>query len=282
MKGLLLNFGVACKSGGLLTISFLLLFFILPPCFSQNNPKYELQAELEQKADFITMDRLGNLYLCDGSIVYKFDLNGQLLFTYSAFSKGKISGLDVANPFKIMVFSKDFMQIVFLDQKLAPIQTIHSLSEWNLYAPACVCASYDNGIWVYDEVQNQLFRYDANRKMTNKSQLLSQIWEKKVSPIGIKETESGFLVVNDAENGLLIFDRFGTYLKTIPIFANRLFFKEDKILYVEENLLKTIEISTLQTNNYLLPQSDILQACIENKKIIVLTKEHKVIIYRYL
>ena len=261
---------------------FLFIFPLFSVVYCQNMPEYELAAELEQKADFITLDKLGNLYLCDGSILYKFDLNGNVLFTYSAFSKGKISEVDVSNPFKIVVFSKDFMQIVFLDQKLAPIQTIRSLSDWSLYAPACVCASYDNGLWIYDEISDQLFRYDAQQKLTNKSQLLSQIWDKKVSPIGIKETESGFLVVNDAENGLLIFDRFGTYLKTIPIFANRLSFLENKVLYVEENLLKTMDISTLQENNYPLPQPDILQICIENKKMIVLTKEHKVRIYRCL
>ena len=256
--------------------SFFLCFCLLPKCFCQD---YELQAELEQKADFIALDKLSNLYLCNGSILYKFDANGQLLFSYSAFSKGKISEIDVSNPFKIMVFSKDFMQIGFLDQKLSTIQTINALSEWNLYAPACVCSSYDNGIWIYDEVLNQLFRYDANRKMTNKSQLLNQIWDKKGAIISIKETESGYLVVNDTENGLLIFDRFGSYLKTIPVFANRLFFMENKILYVEENTLKSIDISTLQQNNYSIPLPDIRQICLENKKIITLTNEHKVRIY---
>ncbi|MCL2131902.1 MAG: hypothetical protein FWH36_05565 [Lentimicrobiaceae bacterium] len=247
---------------------------------AQNAPKYELLTELEQKADFITADKLGNLYLCDGNILYKYSTNGELLYTYSAFSKGKISGLDVSNPLKILVFSKDFMQLMFLDQKLAPIQTVSSLSDLNLYVPACICSSYDNGFWVYDEVLNQLFRYDANRKMVNKSRLLNQIWDEKVSPVGIKETESGLLAVNDTENGLLIFDRFGTYLKTIPIFANRLFFSGDRVLYVEENLLKTLEINTLQTSNYPLPESDVLQVCVESKKIIILTNEHKVRIYK--
>ena len=258
-----------------------LLFFSLSNCFCQTAQKYELRIELEQKADFIALDKLSNLYLCDGSILYKYNQNGQLLYTYSAFSKGQISELDVLNPLKILVFSKDFMQLIFLDQKMAPIQTISSLSDLNLYAPACVCSSYDNGFWVYDEVLNQLLRYDANRKMTNKSQLLSQIWEKKVRAISIKETESGCLVVNDLENGLLIFDRFGTYLKTIPIFANRLFFLGDRVLYAEGNLLKAIDIKTLQENSYPLPQTDILQVCIETKRMIVLTKEYKVRIYEF-
>ena len=255
----------------------LLLLLALPKGYCQ---KYELTAELEQKADFISLDKMGNLYLCDGSILYKFDLNGQLLFTYSALSKGRISDLDVSNPFKILVFSKDFMQITFLDQKLSPIQTVNVLTEWVLYAPVCLCTSYDNGVWVYDEMLSQLFRYDAHRKMTNKSQTLSQIWDKKGEIIGIKETETGFLIANDTENGLLIFDRFGTYLKTIPIFASRLFFLEDKVLYVEGDLLKAVEISTLQESNYTLPQNDVLQVCIENKTIIVLTKENKVVIYK--
>jgi hypothetical protein len=254
---------------------FFLFFSLFSTSFCQTAPKYELLMELEQKADFITLDKLGNLYICNGSILYKYNQNGNLLYTYSAFSKGKISELDVSNPLKIVVFSKDFMQIVFLDQKLAPIQTL-ILSDLDLYAPACVCTSYDNGIWIYDEVFDQLFRYDANRNLSNKSRILSQIWEKKTAPIAIKETESGLLVVNDAENGLLIFDRFGTYLKTIPVFANRLFFLGDMVLYPEGNLLKTININTLQENNYPLPESDILQVCIENKKMIVLTKENRV------
>jgi len=259
--------------------SFFSLFFFFSAGFCQTPPKYELQAELEQKADVILLDKLGNLYLCDGSILYKYSQDGTLFCTYSAFSKGKISGFDVLNPLKILVFSKDFMQIAVLDQKLAPLQTISALSDLDLYAPACVCLSYDNGFWIYDAVLDQLFRYDANRKISNKSKLLSQIWEKKGTPISIKETESGFLVVNVPENGLLIFDRFGTYLKTIPIFVNRLFFSGDMILYTEDNILKTINISTLQTNNYPLPQTDILQVCIENKKMIVLTKDNKVQIY---
>jgi len=248
--------------------------------FCQTPPKYELLVKLEQKTDIISLDKLGNLYLCDGSILYKYNQDGTLLYTYSAFSKGKISGFDVLNPLKILVFSKDFMQIAILDQKLVPLQTISSSSDLNLYAPACVCSSYDNGFWIYDEILDQLLRYDANRKISNKSKLLSQIWEKKGTPISIKETESGFLVVNVPENGLLVFDRFGTYLKTIPIFVQRLFFSGDMILYTEDNILKTINISTLQTNNYPLPQVDILQVCTENEKMIVLTNENKVRIYR--
>jgi hypothetical protein len=172
------------------------------------------------------------------------------------------------------------MQIAILDQKLATLQTIASLSDLNLHLPTSVCASYYNGLWIYDEIQNQLFRYDANRNLSNKSQILSQIWEKKTAPIHMKETESGLLVVNDKENGLLIFDRFGTYLKTIPVFADRLFFSGDTVFYVDGNELKSMNIRTLQQSVYPLPEDNILQICFENKRMIVLTKEHHVRIYR--
>jgi len=262
-------------------IGILLYWHILSSdCFCQNTLKYELLTELEQKADFITVDRLSNIYIYNNNILYKYNGNGELLYSYSAFSKGKISGLDVSNPLKIVVFSKDFMQIAVLDQKLAPLQTIGSLSDLNLYLPTCSCVSYDNGLWIYDEILNQLFRYDANRNLSNKSQILSQIWEKKGMPIYMKETESGFLVVNDKENGLLVFDRFGTYLKTIPVFADRLFFSENTVFYAENNELKSINIKTLQQGNYPLPEEDILQVCFENKKIIVLTKNSSVKIYK--
>ena len=248
--------------------------------FSQNTPKYELLKTLEQKADFITMDKLSNIYARNNNILYKYSSDGELLHTYSTFSKGKISGIDISNPFKIVVFYGDFMQIAILDQKLASLQTISGLSDLNLHLPTCVCASYDNGLWIYDEIADQLFRYDANRNLSNKSMILRQIWDKKVSPTYMKETASGLLVVSSKENGLLIFDRFGTYLMTILIFADRLFFSEDTVFYVEGNELKSMNIKTLQQNSPPLPEPDILQVCLENKKMTILTKDNNVRIYK--
>jgi hypothetical protein len=261
-------------------IKILLYLFILLYSFgvAQTNSDYKLVAEINKKATFITMDKLGNIYASDGISIDKYDENGNHLFSYSALSMGRISFIDAYNPLKILVFSKDFMHLLFLDHKLAAQQGAYILSDLNIF-PTCVCMSYSNGFWVYDENAKQLFRYDAQQNLTNKSQNITHFTEKELNPSFIKETESGFLLLNDKENGILVFDRFGTYLKTLPIFTDYFYVMNNQILYIQDDMLKSIHIQTLQTLVINLPEKEVQQLSIENKKIAVLTKDNKIKIY---
>jgi hypothetical protein len=245
---------------------------------AQTPSDYQLIAEINKKATFITMDKLGGIYACDGTTIDKYNEKGEFLFSHSALSTGRISFIDAHNPLKIIVFSKDFMRLLFLDNKLAPQENAYLLSNLNLF-PTCVCTSYDNGFWLYDESVKQLFRYDAHQNLSNKSQDITYFAEKEVNPSFIKESESGFLLVNDMENGILVFDHFGTYLKTIPIYTDYFHLMNQQILYVQQDTLKTINIRNLQQMNILLPENGIQQVCIENKKMTVLTKDNTVKIY---
>jgi hypothetical protein len=255
-------------------------FFILTMTLakSQTVSDYQLIAEIDKKATFVTMDKLGCVYACDGTTIDKYNENGEFLFSWSALSTGRISFVDVYNPLKIIVFSKDFMRLSFLDTKLTPQQGTYLLSNLNPF-PTCVCASYDNGFWVYDESVKQLFRYDAQQNLSNKSQDITYFTEKEVNPSFIKESESGFLLVNDIENGILIFDHFGTYLKTISVYTDYFHVMNQQILYTQQDTLIAINIRNLQQMNILLPEKEIRQVCIQNRKMTVLTKDNTVKIY---
>ena len=263
-----------------LLVKILCGFLVLVPKFvmAQSNSEYNLAAEINKKTLFVTMDKMGNIYTCDGISIDKYDENGNLLFSYSALSTGRISFIDTYNPLKIMVFSKDFMRLLFLDHKLAAQQEAYILSNLTIF-PTCVCMSYDNGFWVYDENAKQLFRYDAQQNLTNKSQNITLFAEKELHPSFIKECESGYVLLNDRENGILIFDRFGTYLKTIPVFTDYFYVMNQQILYIENDMLKSIHLQNLQQLTIALPENGIKQVCIENKKMIVLTKNNTVKIY---
>ena len=259
-------------------IVFYFFIFLFHFGTAQEHSDYKLIAEMNKKTAFITMDKLGNIYACDGTAIDKYDGGGNLLFSYSALSMGRISFVDAYNPLKILIFSKDFMRLLFLDHKLAAQQGAYILSDFNIF-PTCVCMSYDNGFWVYDEQQKQLFRYDARQNVSNKSQCISNFTEKEVNPSFIKESETGFLLVNDRENGILIFDRFGTYLKTLPVFTDYFYVMSNQVLYIQENKLKSIHIQTLEQLTIALPEDNIQQLCIENKRMVVLTKENTVKVF---
>jgi hypothetical protein len=246
---------------------------------AQTVPDYELIVEINKKTRFITIDKLGCIYTCDGNTLEKYNENGEFLYSYAALSTGRISFIDVFYPLKTLVFFKDFIRMLFLDTKLAPQQTPYNLSALDLYFPTCVCASYDNGFWVYDESLKQLFRYDAQQNVSNKSQILTALSEKDINPLFIKESESGFLLVNDTANGLFIFDRFGAYLKTIPVYTDYFHVRNQQIMYVKHNLLQIIDVQNLRQMSIPLPEEDVRQACIEHKRMVILTKDYKVKIY---
>ena len=268
------------NSSILLSTILLCCFFILLSKIGKTQPHsdYQLVAEINKKTAFITMDKLGCIYASDGTSIDKYDERGSFLFSYSALSVGRISFVDAYNPLKILVFSKDFMRLLFLDHKLAAQQGAYILSDLNLF-PTCVCMSYDNGFWVYDENTKQLFRYDAQQNLTNKSQNITHFTEKEINPSFIKETEHGFLLVNDRQNGILVFDRFGTYLKTIPIFTDYFYSINNQLLYIQDNMLQSFYMQTLQQFTIPLPEQDIQQLCVESKKMVVLTKNNTVKIY---
>ena len=260
---------------------FFFLFFVgyYIHLSAQTTPEYTLIAEIKEKTDYIVMDNMEHVYTYDATNIKKYDKIGSFMFSYSALSIGRISSVDVYNPFKIMVFSKDFERLVFLDNKLAIQQSASILSDLNILS-ACVCVSYDNGFWVYDESKKQLFRYDAQYNLRNTSQMITNFVEKDIDPLFIKETNSGFLLLNDKENGILVFDRFGTYLKSIPIFTDYFYVYNNQIVYIENELLHSIDIQTLQQGKMPLPEEGIQQFCVEKQKIAILTKDNTVKIFK--
>ena len=246
--------------------------------FGQIQPRYSLIAETQKKAIFINIDKLGQVYACDGTTLEKYDADGNFAHAYSALSFGEISFVDVTNPFKIMIFSKNFAKLLFLDTKLASQQSAYILSDLTIM-PTCVCVSHDNGLWVYDKSVKQLFRYDAQYNLQNKSQILANLVEDDIDPLFIKETDDGFLLVNDRQNGILVFDRFGTYLKLIPVFTDYFQVLNRQIMYVEDNLLKFINIQNIQQGAMSLPEEGIKQLCLGTKKMIILDKDNRVKFY---
>ncbi len=261
--------------------SFLLtlLYFI---GYTQNkNLDFQLLFSCKEKAELINCDKLGYIYLSNGTNIYKYNQKGEQLCLYSNLKKGKISNIDTYNPMKILVFSKDFLQLTFLDNYLSPLNFISgNLADYNLYQPTLICASHDNGFWVYDDVAEQLFRFDYQGKPTNESISFSQITTEKIIPIQMKESESGYIIVNDSNSGFFIFDQFGTYIKQLPIPKIEHFdIYSDLIVYCKEAQLVALNLNTLNQQVVSLPQNDIHIVAIQDNIIVCLNTEGNVSVY---
>ena len=77
---------------------------------------------------------------------------------FSARDQGGVTFFDTLNPFKILVFSRPFQKIYYLDHRLSPLSEAISLTDLGLGEVICVCASKYGGFWVYDRWRESLVR----------------------------------------------------------------------------------------------------------------------------
>ena len=217
-----------------------ILVVISMSLFAQNNA-------VVFKGKLFTTDQTGSYYEIYSNQIIKIGKNGQRQFTYSNNILGEITSVDVFNPMKIIVFFKDFSKVVVLDNTLTEQGGVLDLNEVSLEETSLVCTSYNNGVWYYNPVKFQLTRIEHSSKSTNTSANISNILNKNIQPNFLVEYNNR-VYLNDPINGILVFDIYGTYLKTIPIYhLNTFQVKENYMLYVnKEGNIETYDFFTLE------------------------------------
>ncbi|OFY84420.1 MAG: hypothetical protein A3K10_04215 [Bacteroidetes bacterium RIFCSPLOWO2_12_FULL_31_6] len=180
---------------------------------------------------------------------------------------------------KIVVFFRDFSKIVVLDNTLTQQGGVLDLNEVSLEETSLVCTSYNNGIWYYNPLKFQLTRLEHATKNVNSSANISNILNKNIQPNFLVEFNNK-LYLNDPINGILVFDIYGTYLKTIPIFGLTTFqVKEKYLLYVnQDGQIETYDFFTLEKSIYKpLQHSNIKTVRLENKTVYIINSKNELI-----
>ncbi|MEX1188554.1 MAG: hypothetical protein WED33_04800 [Bacteroidia bacterium] len=220
----------------------------------------------------LTTDNLGNSYIIQGDMIKKYRDDGSLYRIYSNKRLGNISSTDAMNPLKIILFYKDFSRIVFLDNTVTENGNALQLEDRDLELASLACASFDNGIWVYDPVRFLLVRFNQQLQETVSITNLNQILGYAPDPNYMTEYES-ILYINDPSRGILRFDIFGTYLSTIPIVDLEKFQVFDKQLFYSkgEGDLIAYGLTTLQKDTLRLPVDKYKNARWWKDRIYILT-----------
>lgn len=213
-----------------------LLLVSLSLCLAFQRADTPARVVIKAKFDWFNADNLGNSYLVKDDELVKYLPNGKLFARYSNLKLGSITGLDVTNPLKLLLYYRDFQQIVFLDNQLSVNSQNVSLEALGYEQTELACASNNNSFWIYNKQNNELLRFNENSKKIASTGNLKQVLQSDINPTFMME-HNGYLYLNCPENGIYVFDMFGTFSRVISLRQLREFRVNETILYFQRDSL---------------------------------------------
>ena len=167
------------------------------------------------------------------------------------------------------------MKIYTLDRTLNKTGEFNFL-DLNLTNVETVGMSNDNNVWLYDFVFYKIKKVNHNGEILRESIInLSNEFENPLQPNFILEREN-WLYVNDPNLGILVFDIYAQYQKTIDI-KNLTYFQiiDNQLIYKEKEQLKSFHLKSLSTQSIDIPKGVTLgnQIAIQKNKLFVRKKD---------
>ena len=241
--------------------------------FTSIDSKFTLIKSIPTGSTIITTDNLGNSYLLNGNGLNKYDADGNFLKNYSDKNLGNISFVDATSSLKVLLFYRSFQQILFVDNMFAPTGNSISLSTLGYDQVSLACSSRNNGFWIYNLQNFELIRFDQSLQVSQQTGNISQLSGMEISPDFITE-QNNKLFLNDSTKGILVFDIYGTYNKTIPLKGlHRFQISNDEILYLKDGKLKSYDMKTMQESELTLPATEVIDARSEKEKLYLLKQK---------
>lgn len=248
-----------------------ILLFASFSALAQNESEWKVIYSEEKDLDFIAFDNLFNVYTIHKSEIAKYNNEGKFQIRYSDKRLGEIGQVDVNYPLKPLLNYPDLNNIAILDNTLSNNRGNIDLSRLNIAIGALAVNSIQNHFWFYDAMTFSLIRANDNFQQTSTTGNLAQVLGIDLNPVYMVEFANR-LYLNNPETGILVFDIFGTYIKTIPIKGlNRFQVFENEIVYFANNQIIRYNTLLFQETAIPLPMK-CLDALIQKNRIAVQTE----------
>jgi hypothetical protein len=159
------------------------------------------------------IDPLGNLYVYSGYDLHKVDSLGLIVQSFSSRDFGQISSIDVSNPFSPMLVYSLFNTVVELDKSFS-MKSKWSFPLTNFTVDQLVCRIPGQGYWLFDAVNGRPILLDSQAKILSEGTALATVHAGKNEVLSMMASDD-FLMLNVKNLGLLVFDRYGTFVRKI-------------------------------------------------------------------
>jgi len=256
-----------------LFVKFLLVAIALLAMNKPANSQYQTIAAFPCYECYFSTDKLQNLYICRGKEILKYDNNGKIIATYTNKWQSPVSSMDISDPFKVMLFYRNFNQIVFLDKTLVEISGVIQLNDLNLGDIQAVCTSASGGFWIFNPFTYNVEQYDATLRKVQQTQELTQIVDGEVSVQYMIEQNSK-LFVHLTTGKLLGFDMYGIFDKEYDIKKSNCFqIANNSLYYVHDSLVQILSLADNSISTLSLPTEKIICLRVEQDRLYVQTMD---------
>lgn len=215
---------------------------------------YTLDKQLATSARFFTTDQLQQCYLVtSNNEVIKHSNEGDILFRFNNNRLGELHFIDATDPFNLLLYYPDYLTVILLDR------TLSQTGEYNLYEldvveVRAVGLANDNNLWIYDDVAFKVKKVNRNGETLVQSDDLSMVLGLTIQPNFIVEREN-WVFVNDPSIGILQFDLFGQYVRTIDLLElNHFQILDGQLIYQHDQQLFAFHLESLATKRIALPK----------------------------
>ena len=166
--------------------------------------KHALEAEI-----FVGVDEFQNMYFVNNNILYK--KTSQKTFSYSNVELGKLSMVNIQNPFKVILFYADFNAAIILDNNLNELtQTMDFTKETKVNNVSFVTSASQNNLWLYaDDNKLHLYNYQMMKEIFQTQAIT--FYNRSFIPKNIVSTYKNIWILS--KNGVLEFNEYGIFVK---------------------------------------------------------------------
>ncbi len=226
---------------------FFFFIFCMNISFSQEI-KITFVNKTHLKADqFVGVDELENVFYIENNVLYK--KNDAEVLNYSNVNLGVLTNVSIHNPFKIVLFYKDYNAVIILDNKLNELADKIDFTKETLFNNVqFVGASSENNLWLLAD-DNKLHLYDFQNHLDKLETQALNFYETWFIPTSIKSTYKNIWVFSN--NGAMQFNEYGSFIKYTqlenydfisPYKGGFIFLNKNTLSYLADNKIFSIQM----------------------------------------
>jgi glutaredoxin-related protein len=222
---------------------------------AQSDTSFHLIKTIKGDIASFTVDNLDNIYILNSqNQLKKLNQNGDSVAVFNDVKKfGQATLIDVSNPLKILLYYKDFSTIVILD-RLLNIRSTIDLRQQNIFQVKAIGLSYDNKIWLYDELESKLKKIDDDGKLLLETPDFRLLFGEAPNPQKIFD-ENKYVYLYDSTQAVFVFDYYGTLKNKILITGWKDFKVAGKYIFgATGDTLHRYEISNFRLDDWKMPE----------------------------